>query len=106
MNYSQFTDYRQASTREQLARSLNNIVSEHEYRNFLQSNGAKIMNTEWSLLSQAYGSQPNVCIHTSPLRQTQKEQIEENKLYNGIRTGKVDPTVAKCQLLDDYRMCK
>lgn len=106
MNYSQFTDYRQASVREQYMRSLNNVVSDHEYRNFLQTNGGKIMNTEWSLLSESYGCQPNVCIHNSPLHQSQKEQFAENKLYNDVRTGKVDPTVFKCQNLDDYRMCR
>lgn len=106
MNYSQITDYRQASVREQYVRNLNNMVSEHDYRNFLQKNGANIMNTEWSLLSNAYGCQPNVCIHTSPLHQTQKEQIIENKLYNAVRTGKVDPSVAKCPNYEDYRMCK
>lgn len=106
MNYSQFTDYRQASVREQNIRSLNNVISEHEYRNFLQTNGDKIMNIEWSLLSKSNESQPNVCIHKSPLHQTQKEQFEENKLYNNVRTGKVNPVLLKCQLLDDYRMTK
>ena len=106
MNYSQITDYRQASVREQYVRSLNNIVSEHDYRNFLQKNGATIMNTEWSLLSGAYGCQPNVCIHMSPTHQTQAEQFAENKLYNDIRTGKVDSSVAKCPAYGDYRMCK
>ena len=106
MNYSQFTDYRQASVREQYMRSLNNNVSDHEYRNFLQTNGTQIMNTEWNLLSKSYQCQPNVCIHTSPLNQTQQEQFAENKLYNDIRTGKIEAEIAKCKPQNDYRMCK
>jgi len=106
MNYSQITDYRQASVREQNVRNLSGVVCEHQYRNLLQTNANRIMNTEWKLLTETYNCQPNVCIHTSSTRQTQSDQIKENKLYNDVRTGKVDKSVAKCQNLPDYRMCK
>lgn len=105
MNYSQFTDYRQASAREQHLRSLNKIVSEHEYRNFLQANATKIMNAEWNILTESYGCRPNVCIHNSSIQQSFEDQMKENKLYNDVRTGKVDSSVAKCPQYDDYRMC-
>ena len=106
MDYSQITDYRQSSVREQYIRSFNNIISDHEYRNFLQKNGANILNTEWKILNNSYSCQPNVCIHTSPTRQTQEEQFRENKLYNDVRMGRIDPSVVKCQKYNDYRMCK
>jgi hypothetical protein len=106
MNYSQLTDYRQASVREQYIRNLNNIPSEHEYRSFLQAQGSNIMNAEWSILSSSYNCRPNVCIHNSPLNQTQAQQFAENKLYNDVRMGRVDQSVAKCPALEDYRLCK
>ena len=105
MDYSQMTDYRQPSVREQYIRNINNIVSEHEYRFFLQTNGAKIMDTEWSLLNKNYNCQPNVCIHNSPTRQPEGDQFKELKLYNETRTGKVNAEAVQCKKLPDYRMC-
>ncbi len=106
MNYSHITDYRQASVREQHIRSLSGSVSEHEHRNFLQANGANIMNAEWNILMGAFNCQPNACIHTSPTQQTQADQFKEYKLYNDVRTGKIDPSIVKCKNYGDYRMCK
>lgn len=105
MAYSQITDYRQATDRENNIRNINNIVSDHEYRFFLQSNAANIMNTEWNILNSSYGCQSNVCIHNSSTRQTEKDQYDEIKLYNETRSGKVDPSTVQCKKMSDYRMC-
>jgi hypothetical protein len=105
MNYSSLTDYRQSASREQNIRNLNNIISDHEYRYFLQSNASNIMNAEWSVLKTSYNCQPNECIHTSPLRQPEGDQYRELKLYNDTRAGRVDPSLVKCKNKQDYRMC-
>jgi hypothetical protein len=105
MAYSQLTDYRQPAAREEYIRSINNIVSDHEYRYFLQNNAAKIMDAEWTLLTKSYNCQPNPCIHNSPTRQSEGDQYKELRLYNDTRAGKVAPEQVQCKKLGDYRMC-
>jgi len=105
MGYSQITDYRQSSAREEYIKSINNIVSEHEYRSFLQSNAAKILDTEWAILNKLYNCQPNVCIHNSSTRQPEGDQYKEMKVYNDTRSGKVKPELVQCKKMEDYRMC-
>jgi ubiquitin C-terminal hydrolase len=105
MDYSQLTDYRQSSVRENNIRNINKIVSDHEYRYFLQTNAAKIMDNEWGLLSTSYNCQPNVCIHNSSTAQPEGEQYTEMKLYNDTRAGKADPSAVQCKKMPDYRMC-
>ncbi len=105
MNYASTTDYRQAAAREEYIRNINNIVSDHDYRYFLQTNASKIMDAEWSLLTKSYNCQPNPCIHRSPTRQPEGEQYKELRFYNDVRSGKVQGDAAKCSNLADYRMC-
>jgi hypothetical protein len=105
MGYSQITDYRQSSAREEYIRNINNIESDHSYRDFLQKNASKIMDAEWNLLTKSYNCQPNVCIHTSPTRQPEGDQYKELKLYNDTRAGKVKPELVQCKKMPDYRMC-
>jgi hypothetical protein len=105
MAYSQLTDYRQAATREEYIRSINNVVSEHDYRYFLQNNAAKIMDAEWTLLTKTYNCQPNACIHNSSTRQPEGDQYKELRLYNDTRSGKVKPEEVQCKKFSDYRMC-
>ncbi len=105
MAYSQLTDYRQPAAREEYIRNINNIVSDHEYRYFLQSNAAKIMDAEWNLLTTTYNCQPNACIHTSSTRQVEGDQYKELRLYNDTRSGKVSQEQVQCKKLGDYRMC-
>ena len=104
MNYATFTDYRSPSTREEYIRNINNIVSEHEYRLFLQGNASQIMDGEWKVLNKEYQCQPNQCIHNSPTRQPAGQQVAELRLYNDVRTGKT-PNAAQCPVEKDYRMC-
>ncbi len=105
MGYSQITDYRQSAAREEYIKNINNIVSDHGYRHFLQQNAAKIMNAEWSLLTKSYNCQPNVCIHSAPTRQPDGDQYKEMKLYNDTRAGKVKSELVQCKKMPDYRMC-
>jgi hypothetical protein len=103
MGYSSLTDYRMPSVREEYIRNINNIVSDHEYRNFLQTNASKIMDGEWSVYNKYYQCQPNPCIHISPsTRQPEGDKYVELKRYNDTRAGKINPQCAK---MDDYRMC-
>lgn len=105
MNYASFTDYRSPSTREEYIRNINNIVSEHEYRLFLQGNASKILDAEWKVVNKEYNCQTNVCIHNSSTRQPEGQQYAELKLYNDVRTGKVPASAAQCPVPKDYRMC-
>ena len=102
MSYSALTDYRMPSVREEYIRNINNIVSDHEYRYFLQSNASRILDAEWNLLNKSYNCQPNPCIHTSPTRQPEGDKYIEMKRYNDTRAGKINP---QCKKLEDYRMC-
>jgi hypothetical protein len=105
MNYATFTDYRSPSSREEYIRNINNIVSEHEYRIFLQENASQIMDGEWKVLNKEYNCQVNQCIHMSSTRQPEGTQQAELKLYNAIRSGKAPAGAAQCPVPKDYRMC-
>jgi hypothetical protein len=104
MDYSQFTDYRTPSTREEYGKFINNITSEHEYRHFLQQNASKILDTEWNLITKTYNCQPNQCIHYSPVRQPEGDQYAEFTRYNTTRAGKENSTKLMCPKYSDYRM--
>jgi len=105
MDYSAITDYRTPSTREEYIRNINNIVSDHEYRLFLQKNASKIMDGQWSVLNKSYSCQPNPCIFNAPTRQPQGDMQVEMKRYNDTRTGKINAEAVQCKKMDDYRMC-
>ena len=67
MDYSAITDYRTPSTREEYIRNINNIVSDHEYRLFLQKNASKIMDGQWSVLNKSYSLLSDKDINLSPI---------------------------------------
>jgi hypothetical protein len=103
MNYSPFTDYRSSNKREQYVKTMNGIVCNDEYRQFLQSNTEKIMESEWDYLAQNYSCRTNPCIHTLPTRPPHGSHRAELALYNAVRAGKAE---APCRKLKNYRLCK
>ena len=57
------TDFRPTSIREQFIKSINGIVRDDEYRNFLQKNGESIIDREWSALRKTQSCHTNECVH-------------------------------------------
>ena len=53
------TDFRPTSIREQFIKSINGIVRDDEYRNFLQKNGESIIDREWSALRKTQSCHTN-----------------------------------------------
>ncbi len=105
MDYSMMTDYRQPYQREEYIRNINAISDEYQYRAFLQKNTGKILDAEWNYMTEEYSCNANMCLHNYPTTSTNKAHAEEMKLYNAIKTGKVDPAQFKCEKKENYRMC-
>jgi hypothetical protein len=99
-----FTDYRTSTAREQYTKYINNIKTEHQYREFLQQNGKTIINNEYEYNKKNYQCNPNICVHNYTTVTTPGKHNEEMKIYNAIGTGKLDPSLLKCPKLDDYRL--
>ena len=103
MDYSSFTDYRNSYRREQYVKSINNITSDYDYKDFLQTNARKIANAEWSYLQSAFGCKANACIHTSPTSPPSGDFNAELKRYNAVKMSG-DLSKAPCKQYDDYRL--
>jgi len=104
MDYSTLTDYRQSYRREEYIRNINAIPSEHDYRLFLQENTPKILDAEWAFLKKEFGCDGNICIHNYPTRQPDGTHAQEMKVYNAVKTGKLDSSQFVCDRSNDYRL--
>lgn len=107
MNYSQFTDYRTSSCREDTIRRMNNITcrSDNVYRYFLQNNATQILNQTVKLINGELNTQPNQCLHTSGLRQCPEDMYKEMKYYTEVRTGKIPlDSVPPCKQYKPYNL--
>ena len=105
MNYSTLTDYRSPHRREQYIRNLNKLVTEHEYRLFLQQNATGLLNNEWEYLNRNFNCRPNPCLHNpTETRTTNDLMKDEVTNYTKVRTGKEQASKFKCQALDDMNL--
>lgn len=102
MDYSSFTDYRDATRREQYIRSINGVTNDYDYKRLLQQNATKIMNAEWAFMKMNYGCSANECIHTSPTSPPSGDFNVEMARYNKVRVNG-DRAAAQCKPVIDYR---
>jgi len=98
------TNYRTDSCINEQIKYVNGIVRDDDYRYFLQQNGQKLMENEWSYLKNNYYCMNNACVHTYPLRmdprnfKLEKERADLLFLSNNL------PDNFKCKMYDDYRL--
>ena len=107
MSYSQFTDYRSASCREDTIKRMNGIScrSDNAYRYFLQNNAQKILDDTSKIINTTLNYMPNQCLHTSGLRQCPHAMYDEMKTYTAVRTGKIPVTaVPPCKHYMPYKL--
>jgi hypothetical protein len=104
MNYASFTDYRDSHRREQYIRTINNIKTDYEYKDFLQGNANKIMTSEWAYLKTGFSCQPNLCIFTANTSPPPGSFSSELKTYNDSRMKNADNSKLVCKPLLDYRL--
>lgn len=100
------TDYRPSDTVNLRIMAMNGIHRDDDYRMFLQSNGAQIMDNQWRVTRQTQSCQTNACIHNYPTRTNPRMNYEELKLYNAVRTNRLkrgDPQYPVCHNGPDYR---
>lgn len=102
MDYSSFTDYRTATRREQHVRTINNITSDYQYKNLLQSNANKIMEGESTYMTTEYGCNANVCIHKSPTSPPPGDFNVEMARYNAVRVNN-NTKGAECPVPQKYK---
>lgn len=101
------SDFRTSNTREQYIKTMNGIVSESDYRMFLQHNADQIMDKEWDFLRTNLSCQTKCCVHQLPTRSTQSSLYDEIALYNAVKSEKIkitDKGYPVCHKLEDYRM--
>jgi hypothetical protein len=104
MNYASFTDYRDSHRREQYIRSINNIKTDYEYKDFLQGKANKIMASEWAYLTNNFSCQPNLCVFNAPTSPSPGSFSTELKTYNDSRMKNANNTAVVCKPLEDYRL--
>ena len=104
MSYSSFTDYRDNHRREQFIRTINNIKTDYEYKDFLQGKASQIMTSEWAYLKKAYTCQPNLCVFNAATSPPPGSFNTELKTYNDSRMKNADNSKLVCAKLEDYRL--
>jgi len=100
-------DFRSPSRRELYTKTINGITRDDDQRLFYQQNAEKIMNQEWNMMKQQFSCFPNCCIHNYPTRTDPGSNYEELRLYNAVRTNKIqkgDNLYPACNQMPDYRM--
>ena len=85
------TNYRSDSCINEQIKYVNGIVRDDDYRYFLQQNGEKLMENEWSFLKNNFDCMNNACVHTYPLRMDPRN-------FNNL------PDNLKCKMYSDYRL--
>lgn len=102
VEYSQFTDYRTPSVRNQRIQRMNNLVRDDDYRLFLQQNSNTIRDNKWKFLKTNHYCFPNSCIHKYPTSPNPATFSEELKIYNAIQLGMIPPI--PCPKKKDWRL--
>ena len=100
------TNYKTDSMVNEYIKYENGITRDDDYRLFLQTNGDKIMDSEWLYLRQNFSCFDNACVHNYPLRMNPKLFTEEREKANSLFTNKILGNNLKCQQFADYRMTK
>lgn len=97
-----FTDYRTATTREEINKSKNNIVRDDDYKLFLQKNAEVIIDKEWYNYKNAYAVKNINCIHNYQTSVNPKTFYDERTKYDSLKNTKVN--LYPCKQMYDYRM--
>ena len=66
--------------------------------------GLKNQADEWAFLKKEFGCDGNICIHNYPTRQPDGTHAQEMKVYNAVKTGKLDSSQFVCDRSNDYRL--
>jgi hypothetical protein len=105
--FRELTDYRPNVYINEQVKYINGLNRDDEYRMFLQNNGEKLMNGEWTYLKQNNSCFINECIfdnkHVMVHPTTfDSEMKRNNELLNKPRLS----STYQCKKMDDFRLTK
>jgi len=101
------SDFRSSTRRDEYIKYINDIYRDDQYRLFLQSNGAEIMNKEWQFNKQFNSCWDNDCVHKYPTRINNEQAAQEMLIYNSIHNPNTHVPLSplrKCNKFIDYRL--
>lgn len=98
------TNYKSATCNNEYIKFTNNITRDDDYRLFLQTNGVKMMDSEWLNLKQNDSCWNNACVHKYPLRMDPRNFVQERTNADLLFKSKELPMDLKCDAYSDYRM--
>ena len=99
-------EFQNETKRNEYIKSLNGIWRDDHYRLFLQQNGQKLMDKEWSYHSRNHCF-PNHCIHNSPTRSSNRNFINERNAHDSIfnqNNNKQYDVIKKCPQHKHFRI--
>jgi hypothetical protein len=100
-------DFRSSTRRNEYIKYINDIYRDDQYRLFLQSNGANILDREWQANKMFNSCWENPCVHKYPTRINNEIATQEKVLYDSIHNKKTNEPLAPYRVCDnfkDYRM--
>ncbi len=98
------TNYKTATSYNELIKFANNITRDDDYRLFLQTNATKIMDNEWVKMRNQESCWNNACVHNYPLRMDPRDFKTERENYNKLYKSNELSNEVKCNNYADYRM--
>ena len=101
------SDFRSSTRRDEYIKYINDVTRDDQYRLFLQSNGAAIMDKEWQYNKMFNSCWANPCVHKYPTRINNELATQERMLYDSIKDTKTMQPLAPyrvCDQFKDYRM--
>ena len=97
-----FTDYRTATTREEVNKHLTHIKRDDEYRMYLQNNANNILNDDWNRTKTKYSVPLINCVHVYGTSVDPKSFLIEREKYD--RSFMSKQNMYPCEKYSDYRM--
>ena len=77
------TNYRSSTCNDEHFKHVNGITLDNEYRLFLQTNGDKILDSEWINLKKNNSCWENAFVHKYPLRMDPRDFTKETESLTG-----------------------
>ena len=94
-----FTDWNNASRRNEHVKYINDITRDDDYRMLLQCNANDFINKDWNFYSKNLNCWDNSCIHNYPTKSSHQNFKKQLNDYNNLNNVK-----HSCNHLSDYRL--
>lgn len=96
------SDWRQSTVRNENIKNRNGIRRDDQYRNFLQTNGLRIMNNDWDFNRKNNSCWANECVHNYPTRTNTLGLIKQRRDYDSVSMPN-RKRIFPCNNYKDYR---